>query len=101
MVGGKSSRRKELFDPLNFAAFYLHELFPAAARVLYLDTDVVVLANLVDGLSRLNLHGQPAGVVEDCSQRLGKYVDMEPRPPHLCEGTASRGGSRPGSCRCS
>ena len=75
LLGGKSSARKELFDELNFAAFYLHEALPKAGRVLYLDTDVVVtsdLAHLVD----INLQGHPAAAAEDCSQRLGKYVDM-------------------------
>jgi len=38
---------------------------------------VVVLADLARELSGLDLGGQPAGVAEDCSQRLGKYVDVD------------------------
>ena len=75
LLGGKSSSRKELFDELNFAAFYLHEALPEAGRVLYLDTDVVVTSDLTD-LIGVNLHGHPAAAAEDCSQRLGKYVDI-------------------------
>ncbi|CAE7875548.1 GLT8D1 [Symbiodinium sp. KB8] len=75
LLGGKSSSRKELFDELNFAAFYLHEALPLARRVLYLDTDVVVTSDLAH-LVGIDLHGHPAAAAEDCSQRLGKYVDM-------------------------
>lgn len=39
-------------------------------RVLYLDTDVVVRADLLP-LATRELHGAPAGVAEDCSQRVG------------------------------
>ncbi|CAE8718197.1 unnamed protein product [Polarella glacialis] len=77
LLGGKSSSRKELFDELNFAAFYLHEVLPGVPRVLYLDTDVVVRADLAAELASRDLHGQPAGVAEDCSQKMGKYVHMD------------------------
>lgn len=77
LLGGKSSGRAELFSALNFAAFYLHEVFPSSQRVLYLDTDVVVLTDLAAELAGVDLHSQPAGAAEDCSQRLGKYVDLE------------------------
>eukprot|EP00930_Biecheleria_cincta_P013197 TRINITY_DN11897_c0_g4_i1.p1 TRINITY_DN11897_c0_g4~~TRINITY_DN11897_c0_g4_i1.p1 ORF type:complete len:507 (+),score=85.03 TRINITY_DN11897_c0_g4_i1:116-1636(+) len=79
LLGGKSSSRKELFDGLNFAAFYLHEVFPdvPGGRVLYLDTDVVVKSDLAVELMSADLGGQPAAVAEDCSQRMGKYVDLD------------------------
>eukprot|EP00913_Durusdinium_trenchii_P008721 g8192.t1 len=69
---------KELFDALNFAAFYLHEALPDApgGRVLYLDTDVVVTSDLAE-LASFNLHGFAAGAAEDCSQRMGKYLDFD------------------------
>ncbi|CAK9029999.1 unnamed protein product [Durusdinium trenchii] len=78
LLGGKSSARKELFDALNFAAFYLHEALPDApgGRVLYLDTDVVVTSDLAE-LASFNLHGFAAGAAEDCSQRMGKYLDFD------------------------
>ncbi|CAK9022583.1 Glycosyltransferase 8 domain-containing protein 1 [Durusdinium trenchii] len=84
----------ELFDALNFAAFYLHEALPDApgGRVLspgtvkadpldvirggYLDTDVVVTSDLAE-LASFNLHGFAAGAAEDCSQRMGKYLDFD------------------------
>ncbi|CAJ1410101.1 unnamed protein product [Effrenium voratum] len=78
LLGGKSSSRKELFDALNFAAFYLHEALPdlANGRVLYLDTDVVVVSDLAP-LASLDLQGHAAGAAEDCSQRVGKYIDVD------------------------
>lgn len=79
LLGGKSSERKELFDVLNFAAFYLHEVFPDAPRerVLYLDTDVVVLADLAGLLADRNLEGKPLAASGDCSQKIGKYIDFD------------------------
>merc|ERR1712167_552642 len=70
LLGGKSSTRKELFDVLNFAAFYLHEIFPKPPqdRVLYLDTDVVVLADVARELAERDLDGKPLGGSGDCSQ---------------------------------
>mmetsp|Transcript_68189 Transcript_68189/g.215821 ORF Transcript_68189/g.215821 Transcript_68189/m.215821 type:complete len:473 (-) Transcript_68189:103-1521(-) len=76
LLGGSSSSRKELFGALNFAAFYVHELFPGAQRVLYLDTDVVVLADLASSLATRDLQGRSSAAAQDCSQHLGKYVDL-------------------------
>ena len=39
-------RRKELLSPFNFAAFYLPYVLREASRVLYLDTDAVVEADV-------------------------------------------------------
>lgn len=79
LIGGKSSGRKELFDVLNFAAFYLHEVFPSAPqnRVLYLDVDVVVLADIAEELAERSLDNKPVAVSGDCSQYVRKYIDFE------------------------
>lgn len=78
LLGGNSyPDRKELFNSLNFAAFYMHEVFADAERVMYLDTDVVVLADLAEELSELDLGDRPAAGAQDCSQRLMKYIDMD------------------------
>lgn len=76
--------RRELFDELNFAAFYLHELFPNTDRVLYLDTDTVVQTDLACELAtgRLDLKGRPAAGAKDCSQNIGKYVNFEKMKKH-------------------
>lgn len=78
LVGGKSSKRRELFDELNFAAFYLHEVFTNAPgnRVLYLDTDVVVLGDIGQELVGLNLANHALGAARDCSQHVDKYIDF-------------------------
>eukprot|EP00434_Breviolum_minutum_P042296 symbB.v1.2.037641.t1/scaffold5606.1/size25386/1 len=78
LLGGKSSARKELFDALNFAAFYLHEVLldVPGGRVLYLDTDVVVQGDLTL-LASMNMRGHPAAAAEDCAQKIGKYVDVD------------------------
>lgn len=65
---------------LNFAAFYLPELLPppreGGERVLYLDTDTVVLSDVAAELQGLHLGGRPVGVAKDCSQKVGKYLDL-------------------------
>eukprot|EP00928_Gymnodinium_smaydae_P037515 TRINITY_DN26023_c0_g4_i2.p1 TRINITY_DN26023_c0_g4~~TRINITY_DN26023_c0_g4_i2.p1 ORF type:complete len:683 (+),score=114.46 TRINITY_DN26023_c0_g4_i2:99-2051(+) len=74
LLGGNATLRQELDNVLNFAAFYLHELFPGEQRVLYLDTDVVVLRDVVSELMRRDLQGQPLAGAMDCSQRVNKYL---------------------------
>lgn len=74
LVGGSSSGRQELFNELNFAAFYVHELMPTMPRVLYVDTDVVILGDVQAELSEWNMNGLPVGGAKDCSQKVGKYI---------------------------
>lgn len=69
-------RRKELLSPFNFAAFYLPYVLREASRVLYLDTDAVVEAD-VTMLRTLDMGGAPAAAVEDCTQKVHKYVNYE------------------------
>ena len=69
-------KRKELLSPFNFAAFYLPYVLRAARRVIYLDTDVVVTGD-VGELAALDLGGAPAAAVEDCTQPIEKYVNVE------------------------
>lgn len=69
-------KRKELLSPFNFAAFYLPYVLHDSRRVLYLDTDVVVKSD-VGELHGLDMGGAPAAAVEDCSQKLHKYIDFE------------------------
>lgn len=74
LVGGQSSGRQELFNELNFAAFYMHELIPDMDKVLYVDTDVVVVSDVQAELSEWSMQGRPVGGARDCSQRVGKYI---------------------------
>ena len=68
-------RRRELLSPFNFAAFYLPHVLDAR-RVLYLDTDTVVRADVARPLAEMDLGGRAVAAVEDCSQRLAKYVNF-------------------------
>ena len=91
-VDGTGVERKELLSPFNFAAFYLPHVLAHAARILYLDTDVVVRGD-VDELARMDLGGKPAAAVEDCSQVLRKYIDF-PLAEAYRAATARRVGGR-------
>jgi len=75
---GNSSRvkRKELLSPFNFAAFYLPHALDRADKILYLDTDVVVRGD-VGELAAIDMEGFAAAAVEDCSQQVAKYVNLE------------------------
>ncbi|KAJ8610613.1 hypothetical protein CTAYLR_007166 [Chrysophaeum taylorii] len=69
-------RRRELLSVFNFAAFYLpHAL--SAARILYLDTDAIARGDIGRRAAAVFAGSKrPAAAVEDCSQRLGKYVNF-------------------------
>lgn len=71
-------KRKELLSPFNFAAFYLPYVLHDSprARVLYLDTDTVVKGD-VGELDNLDMRGAPAAAVEDCTQKIFKYINFE------------------------
>ncbi|KAJ8600638.1 hypothetical protein CTAYLR_006925 [Chrysophaeum taylorii] len=71
-------KRKELLSPFNFAAFYLPYVLHDSprARVLYLDTDTVVKGDVGD-LDDLDMRGAPAAAVEDCTQKIFKYINFE------------------------
>ena len=68
-------RRRELLSPFNFAAFYLPHVLDAD-RILYLDTDTLVEADVAGGLASLDLKHAAVAAVEDCSQRLHKYINF-------------------------
>jgi lipopolysaccharide biosynthesis glycosyltransferase len=69
-------KRKELLSPFNFAAFYLPYVLLESRRVLYLDTDAIVEGD-VGELAHLDLGGAPAAAVEDCTQKVFKYINYE------------------------
>ena len=69
-------RRRELLSPFNFAAFYLPHVLDAR-RILYLDTDTLVKADVLRGLADLDMGRHAVAAVEDCSQRLLKYINFQ------------------------
>eukprot|EP00633_Aureoumbra_lagunensis_P005621 CAMPEP_0197316682 /NCGR_PEP_ID=MMETSP0891-20130614/43700_1 /TAXON_ID=44058 ORGANISM="Aureoumbra lagunensis, Strain CCMP1510" /NCGR_SAMPLE_ID=MMETSP0891 /ASSEMBLY_ACC=CAM_ASM_000534 /LENGTH=498 /DNA_ID=CAMNT_0042806279 /DNA_START=1 /DNA_END=1494 /DNA_ORIENTATION=+ len=73
---GNSTRvkRKELLSSFNFAAFYMPH-FLKNERILYLDSDVIVRAD-VGELADMTMNDMPAAAVEDCTQRISKYIDF-------------------------
>jgi len=68
-------RRPELLSPFNFAAFYLPHCLLFADEILYLDTDVIVRDDVVFSGASQKI-SKPIAAVEDCSQKLGKYVNF-------------------------
>lgn len=74
----RKTKRKELADPYNFAAFYIASLpkYSHLQKAVYLDTDVVVQGDL-SLLSNLCCSaGTPVAAVEDCSQYLETYINV-------------------------
>ena len=73
---GNSTRvkRKELLSNFNFAAFYLPHIL-RNPRILYLDSDVIVRSD-VGELATMPMNDMPAAAVEDCTQRVSKYIDF-------------------------
>lgn len=77
-----SHARKALSSPFNFVPFYLHQYLSKdpegaeARRLLYLDTDTLVLGDIA-GLADVELGQNPAGAVEDCSQAFETYFDFK------------------------
>lgn len=47
----------------------------AAQRVIYIDTDIVILGDLAE-LHDMNLAGHSCAAVQYCGQRLGDFVDF-------------------------
>ncbi|CAJ1402973.1 unnamed protein product [Effrenium voratum] len=75
-----SGARKGLASAFNFAPFYLEEFLAQSdhalpKRLVYLDTDVLLLGD-VERLATAQLHGLPAAAVEDCSQHFDIYIDF-------------------------
>jgi GDP-mannose transporter len=68
----------------NFASFYAAEMLPAnTARVIYLDTDVVVLSDLLE-LMQLPLGEKALAITYDCAQKfLRTYLAPGPLDPLL------------------
>ena len=77
-----------MLSPFNFAAFYLPYVLREASRVLYLDTDAVVEAD-VTMLRTLDMGGAPAAAaVEDCTQKVHNvnYELLEEKDHHKLGG---------------
>ncbi|CAE7246633.1 GATL10 [Symbiodinium sp. CCMP2592] len=77
----KSSKaRKVLASPFNFAPFYLHEYVKegeeSPRRLIYIDTDTVIMGDLGE-LQDIDLQGHSCASVKYCLQKLHQYVDFE------------------------
>lgn len=74
-------RRRELLSLFNFAAFYLPHALVRSNRLVYLDTDAIVVrrdwARQASSVFKTLGKGKPVAAVEDCSQRLSKYVNFQ------------------------
>lgn len=70
-------RRRELLSPFNFAAFYLPHVVQAK-HIIYLDTDTVIRSDIAKQATAVfaSMGGKAVAAVEDCSQRMAKYVNF-------------------------
>lgn len=89
----KNVKRKELLSPFNFAAFYLPYILLETKRVLYLDTDAIVTGD-VGELADLEMGGAPAAAVEDCTQKVFKYINYDALQRYDARKNANRAWSR-------
>jgi len=79
-----SKSRRVLSSVFNFAPFYLAEYLSDAAagkrfkadRIIYLDTDTLILGDLGE-LSDMDLRGHPCAAVQYCLQRFEDYISFE------------------------
>ncbi|PVD38611.1 hypothetical protein C0Q70_01227 [Pomacea canaliculata] len=73
------SPRKELSSPLNFARFYLQSLFPTVGKIIYIDSDCLVLE-----LYNIQLSSDhPVSLLRICDLRRDKFPPPPPPPPPL------------------
>ncbi|CAK9000961.1 unnamed protein product [Durusdinium trenchii] len=77
---GKTAKvRKGLTSVFNFVPFYLDQYVSIdgrpPARLIYLDTDTVIMGDLGE-LQDIDLQGHPCAAVKYCLQSLEKYVDF-------------------------
>mmetsp|Transcript_85360 Transcript_85360/g.219820 ORF Transcript_85360/g.219820 Transcript_85360/m.219820 type:complete len:480 (-) Transcript_85360:26-1465(-) len=73
-----SKARRVLASPFNFAPFYLDEYIRRKVkphRLIYLDTDTLVLGDLAE-LHDMDLQGHPCAAVKYCLQRWEDYIDF-------------------------
>ena len=72
----KYTKRRELANPYNFAAYYLPHMpkYSTLRRAIYIDTDTVVQADLTDLIGQCCGPQFAVAAVEDCSQRMDTYV---------------------------
>ncbi|GER37532.1 galacturonosyltransferase [Striga asiatica] len=71
-------RNPKYLSIMNHLRFYLPEIFPKLAKVLFLDDDVVVQKDLT-GLWSLDMKGKVIGVVETCGEsfhRFDRYLNF-------------------------
>eukprot|EP00401_Gymnodinium_catenatum_P027548 CAMPEP_0117531258 /NCGR_PEP_ID=MMETSP0784-20121206/38766_1 /TAXON_ID=39447 /ORGANISM="" /LENGTH=472 /DNA_ID=CAMNT_0005327627 /DNA_START=1 /DNA_END=1417 /DNA_ORIENTATION=- len=76
-----SGAREALATPFNFAPFYLDAFLAvnkshvSPRRLIYLDTDVVLVGD-IKKLYSIELEGRALAAVEDCSQRFDMYINF-------------------------
>lgn len=70
--------RPELAHSIVYARFFLAETFPLLQRLIYLDTDLVVLGDIAE-LWRVDLHGRPLGAIAVAlsRSRLDQHVHFD------------------------
>eukprot|EP00931_Biecheleriopsis_adriatica_P116700 TRINITY_DN92307_c0_g1_i1.p1 TRINITY_DN92307_c0_g1~~TRINITY_DN92307_c0_g1_i1.p1 ORF type:complete len:469 (+),score=100.72 TRINITY_DN92307_c0_g1_i1:109-1515(+) len=74
---------RDMSSIFNFAPYFLHEFFGGGRmigagiqRMIYLDTDIVMLGD-VGKLAGINLRNTPFAAVRTCQHRAFEYIDFE------------------------
>ncbi|CAI5466766.1 unnamed protein product [Closterium sp. Yama58-4] len=70
-----SKAREELVSVFNFLPFYLPLIAQDLDRIVYLDSDVVVVGDIAE-LAHVDMGGMAAAAVEDCMQTFDQYFDF-------------------------
>ncbi|XP_025105106.1 glycosyltransferase 8 domain-containing protein 2-like [Pomacea canaliculata] len=71
------SPRKELSSPLNFARFYLQSLFPTVGKIIYIDSDCLVLGNIKELYNIQLSSDHPVSLLRICDLRRDKFSDIK------------------------
>jgi len=89
VLATRKTKRKELGNPYNFAAFYIAAMpkYAHVTKAVYLDIDTVVQGDLHELLENCCDQNTPMAVVEDCSQRVRTYISTSVLAQVLLEET--------------
>ena len=75
LVRNRAESRLE--NPLNYARFFLADVMPSIDKVLYLDTDILVLSDVSSMYDEYLVHGDKAVAAASREQKLSSFVNLD------------------------